>query len=96
MDRDNVDETRAVARLPSFGGLGIEITHRRFSEPGREAEEMVIRIQAAPSFDALFESNPFLLWMNMVQAAWAPWYGGMLGAPARTPWHLTDEGSRRS
>src|SRR5271165_5291894 len=98
MDRNKLEETRAIGRLPSLGGLGIEITHRRFSELGREGEEMVIRIEAA-SFDVfgkMFEGNPFLMWMNMVQAAWAPWYGGMLGAPARTAPQLTDDRSRRS
>ena len=72
MNRTEPDEMRAVARLP---GIDIDILHRR--SEGVEAEEMLIRVRAMPSFEAAlggFEvANPFLLWSRMMQAAWAPW-----------------------
>lgn len=81
MDRHQPDEMRAVARLP---GLDIDILHRR--SEGGDAEEMLIRVRAMPSFDAALgafdAANPFLMWSRMLQAAWAPWLG-LLGAPRR-------------
>ena len=74
MDRNGPDEMRAVARLP---GIDIDILHRRSEEA--EAEEMLIRVRAVPSFEAAlgaFEAaNPFLMW--------SPHGAGGLGAVAR-------------
>ena len=76
------DEMRAVARLP---GIDIDILRRR--SEGIDAEEMLIRVRATPSFDAalgVFKAgNPFLMWSRMVQAAWAPWLAFMPQAGAR-------------
>jgi hypothetical protein len=68
-------ETRAVARLPH---LDIEIKHRRPWEG--EGEQIAITLQATPSFEAFAEflesTNPWLMWMEVMQAAWKPWLGG--------------------
>jgi hypothetical protein len=69
--RDN-DVITATARLP---GLAIEIIHRR--DPGGDAEQISINLQAMPSFGAFgrfAESmNPFAFWAQAMQAAWLPW-----------------------
>jgi hypothetical protein len=77
------DTTRAAAHLP---GLAIEIIHCR--SPDADAEQILIHLQAAPSFDAfgrLLETvNPFEFWIQATQMAWLPWLGA-----ARTlmlPW----------
>jgi hypothetical protein len=78
---------RAVARLP---GIDIDILHRRSEEA--EAEEMLIRVRAAPSFEAAlgaFEAaNPFLMWSRMVQAAWVPWLALMAPTASRRLGHF--------
>jgi hypothetical protein len=75
-----MDETRAVARLPS---LDIEIEHRRL--PEEDAEELRVTIRGAPSLNAatgLLQSaalwpwlalSPLLAWQQALQAVWAPW-----------------------
>ena len=81
-----VDETRITGRLPN---VDIEITHRRLPEQG--AEQVTVSLVATPSFEAFARfveaGNPFLAWtamnplagawLQMVQAAWAPWLGLM-------------------
>jgi hypothetical protein len=79
-----MDETRAVAKLPH---LDIEVTHRRLSE--EEAEEVTIRLRAAPSFDALarwLEMHPAWPWLAM--SPFAAWQRAMLGlwAAPRARW----------
>ena len=72
-------ETRAVARLPH---LDVEVQHRRPWEG--EGEQIMITLQAAPSFEAFGEfvesTNPWLLWLGLMQAAWEPWLGGLAAA----------------
>lgn len=74
------DETRATASLP---GLDVDIRHRRAWQG--DAEQLQITLSASPSFEAagrmLEAGNPMLLWLRMVEAAWAPWLA-MLGSPA--------------
>lgn len=66
------DTTRAVASLP---GLEIEVVHRR--SPDAQAEQILIRLQAVPSFEAvgrfLGAANPFAFWAQAAQMAWLPW-----------------------
>jgi hypothetical protein len=84
-----MDETRAVARLPQ---LDVEIVHRRL--PEADAEELLLRLRATPSFDAFGRQleaqaplwpwlalGPFLLWQSLLQEAWRPW----LGTPPTQP-----------
>ena len=88
-----IDETRAVAHLPS---LDIEIVHRR--DPDAGAEMLTLQLRATPSFDSFakaIESNPFmapfLAWANFIEAAWSPWrlMPGMKAlADAAKPPHL--------
>ncbi len=70
--RASDDATRATAHLP---GLDIEIVHRR-SAAG-DAEQISITMQAVPSFAAfgryVEDFNPFAVWMQAMQMAWAPW-----------------------
>jgi hypothetical protein len=70
--RASDDATRATAHLP---GLDIEIVHRR-SATG-DAEQISITMQAVPSFAAfgryVEDLDPFALWMQALQMAWAPW-----------------------
>ena len=67
-----VDATRATAHLP---GLDIEIVHRR--SPGGNAEQILIDLQAVPSFEAfgrfLEAANPFVFWAQAIRLAWLPW-----------------------
>lgn len=76
------DETRATARLPN---LDIEILHRRSWEG--DAEQVRVTLTGVPSLEAagrlLEAGNPFLLWMRMAEAAWAPWLALM--APRGEP-----------
>jgi hypothetical protein len=66
--------TRATARLP---GLEVEIIHRRL--PGADAEQLLINLQAVPSFEAfgqfLQAANPFAFWAQAVKLVWFPWLG---------------------
>jgi hypothetical protein len=66
------EPTRATAHLP---GLEIEITHRR--SPEGDAEQIVINMQAVPSFEALGRyieaANPFAFWAQAAQLVWRPW-----------------------
>jgi hypothetical protein len=75
-----MDETRAVAHLPS---LDIEILHRELTD--EDAEQLLIRLRARPSFEALahwldapgpaswLALNPFIAWQQAALALWAPW-----------------------
>jgi hypothetical protein len=69
----DVGTTKATATLP---GLTIEISHHR--PPEGDREEIAIKLQAVPSFDAfgsLFEAkNPFAFWANATQLAWSSWF----------------------
>ena len=68
----DVDTTRATAQLP---GLDVEIVHRR--SPQGDAEQILITLQAMPSFEAfgnwLEAANPFAFWARAAQLAWRPW-----------------------
>jgi hypothetical protein len=68
----NDGETRALARLPN---LDIEILHR----PARDGrgEQVALLLSAHPQGSpALMNgfSAPMLLWMQMLQAMWSPWF----------------------
>ena len=77
------DETRVSADLPN---LGIDVRHRRAWNGN--AEQIQVTLTAPPSFEAvgrmLEAGNPMLLWLRMVEAAWAPWMA-MLAPPSRRP-----------
>jgi len=77
-----VDTTTATAHLP---GLDIEIVHRRL--PDGDAEQILISLQAVPSFEAfgryLKAVNPFVFWAQAARLAWFPWL-----AIARAPPNL--------
>ena len=64
----NIDLT-ATARLP---GLDIEVVHRR--APGGDREEISIKLQAVPSFEAfgrfLDAANPFVFWAEATRLTW--------------------------
>ena len=79
------NETTLAARLPN---LDIDVRHRR-AWTG-DAEQVQITLTATPSFEAVGRmmeaGNPMLLWLRMVEAAWAPWTA-MLAPPAA---RLTD------
>jgi hypothetical protein len=64
----NIDLT-ATARLP---GLDIEVIHRR--PPGGDREEISIKLQAVPSFEAfvrfLEAANPFVVWAEATRLTW--------------------------
>jgi hypothetical protein len=64
----NIDLT-ATARLP---GLDIEVVHRRL--PGGDREEISIKLQAVPSFEAfgrfLEAANPFVFWAEATRLTW--------------------------
>jgi len=72
LHHSDAEATRAHAQLP---GLDIEIVHRR--SPEGDAEQIVIRLQATPSFDAfasyLDAANPFAFWARAIQLGWWPW-----------------------
>lgn len=78
------DETRATAQLP---GVDIEIRHRR--SPDGAAEQMMITLQATPSFDAVGQwlqlglrmSNPLLFWAEATRQLYETWARAMLPAP---------------
>ena len=79
------DVTTASAHLP---GLDIEIIHRPPS--AGEGEQISIRLQAMPSFEAFGgwagTFDPFALWTEAVRLAWSPWLN-MAGAMLQ-PWSL--------
>jgi hypothetical protein len=66
------DSGTRAAHLP---GLDIEIMHRRAVEG--DAEQILINLRAAPSFEAfgraLEAANPSAFWAQAVQLAWLPW-----------------------
>jgi hypothetical protein len=80
MASNNVDETRAVAHLPN---LDIEIIHRRPADGN--SEQMVITLQAMPSFEVfgryLEAANPMLFWMKLTQMIWSPWLNSLKSLP---------------
>ena len=67
-----VEPSRATARLP---GLDIEIVHRR--SPSGDAEQILINLQAVPSFEAFGRfvdtANPLAFWTQVMRVAWLPW-----------------------
>ena len=69
---NDVEPTTASAHLP---GLDITIVHQRSA--GGDAEQISIKLQAVPSFEAfshfLERANPFAVWILATQLAWAPW-----------------------
>lgn len=76
-------ETRAVASLPN---LDIEIHHRRLQDG--EGEQILISLQAKPSFEAfgrfLDASIPLNFWMGMMQVAWSSWLAALPPALPQT------------
>ena len=64
--------TKASARLP---GLNIEIVHHQ--SPDGDSEQILISLQAVPSFEAfgrfLEAANPFAFWVRAGQLAWLAW-----------------------
>lgn len=88
-----MDEMRAVAELPH---LNVEITRRR--APADDADELLISVRAAPSFDAvgdylrgptlwpMLAMTPFLMWQQAVSRAFMPWLPGprVLEEPKKT------------
>jgi hypothetical protein len=56
-------------------GLDIEIIHR--PSPSGDAEQILINLQATPSFEAFGRlaetANPFAFWAKAMQMAWLPW-----------------------
>lgn len=62
-------ETRALARLP---GLDIAILHEPAQGGAGERVTVTIQTMPLPSGPAL-AGDPFALWLQMAQAAWAPW-----------------------
>ena len=72
-----VEPSRATARLP---GLDIEIVHRR--SPSGDAEQILINLQAVPSFEAFGRfvetANPFAFWTQVMRVAWLPWLAAAL------------------
>ena len=65
-DSRDVGKKTATATLP---GMTIEISHHR--PPEGDREEIAIRMQAMPSFEAfdsfLGATNPFAFWANATQ-----------------------------
>ena len=65
-----IDTTRATAHLPN---VDIEIVHRR--APDSDCEQILISMQAVPSFDAfgrfLRGANPFSFWAEFNSACLA-------------------------
>jgi hypothetical protein len=68
MPHYDIDLT-ATARLP---GLDIEVVHRR--SPAGDRDEILISLQAVPSFGAfgsvLYAANPFVLWAEATRLTW--------------------------
>jgi len=62
----------ATARLPN---IDIEIIHRR--APHGDSEQLLINLQAMPSFEAfgrfLESANPFAFWAQATKLAWLAW-----------------------
>jgi hypothetical protein len=56
-------------------GLTIEIAHHRL--PGADREEISIKLQAVPSFEAygrfLEATNPFVFWAEATRLTWFCW-----------------------
>lgn len=76
------DETRAIARLP---GLDIAILHTR-AQAG-QGERLAVVMQRTAPLPPLALPDPVSLWLQMAQAAWAPWLaltGALWGAPRIT------------
>jgi hypothetical protein len=98
-----MDETRATARLPH---LDIEIRHRRL--PDEQAEQLAIRLEATPSFEAFAEFlerqgqwpwlalRAWLLWAQWAHAAWQPWLAASRAAlaAAGSPTAVDEQQSR--
>jgi hypothetical protein len=91
--------TRATVDLP---GLEIEIIHLR---PSDNVEQISIKLQAVPSFDAseqfLETANPFAFWFRAAEIAWLPWSGlaQMMRLPltvASTPPQLSSSSSNNN
>jgi hypothetical protein len=70
--QSEIGATKASARLP---GLNIEVVHRQ--SPDGDSEQILISLQAVPSFEAfgrfLEAANPFAFWVHAGQLAWLPW-----------------------
>ncbi len=83
---DTPEDMRAIGRLP--GGLEVEIRHRR-AAGGSGAEQVVVSVTAPAGFEAwgrqMEASHPMLAWMQMVEAAWAPWFTLMGMGRSRLP-----------
>lgn len=56
--------------------MTIEISHHR--PPEGDREEIAIKMQAIPSFEAfdsfLGATNPFAFWANATRLAWSAWF----------------------
>lgn len=70
---DTTDATTATAQLPN---VDIEIVHRR--APDNRSEQILISMQAVPSFEAFGGflrggANPFSLWAESARLAWLFW-----------------------
>jgi len=89
VERGDLDETRASARLPH---LDIDIVHRR--SRGGAAEQLSVTLQATPSFDAFAQFlqtvDPIQFWARVAQMMWLPWL-----APLQTlaPRRISDRGT---
>ncbi|MBK1662628.1 hypothetical protein [Paracraurococcus ruber] len=79
------EEMRAVGRLP--GGLEVEIRHRRGGAAG--PEQVAVSITAPAGFEAwgrrMEAAHPMLAWIQVWEAAWAPWLALMGWQPPRLP-----------
>ena len=71
-DESEVGVTTATAHLP---GLTVEIVHHR--PLGADREEISIKLQAVPSFEAygrfLEAINPFVFWAEATRLTWFSW-----------------------
>ena len=70
--QSEVGVTTATAHLP---GLTVEIVHHR--PLGADREEISIKLQAVPSFEAfgrfLEAANPFVFWAEATRLTWFSW-----------------------